>query len=306
MVQLMRGLDVRRGKSDLILEGVLRVEKLLHEMGATAIVRRPLHLRAGRDTARHMLNEAQVASPPKDRRPSVYSQPAYFSGGSQIGESPSADAHHPQHQHQHIAYPPPTPVSEHNNHHPPEYAKNGHASLENAVLDSMHTSTTESVLQWPHFDVFPSLRNGYVSFFELEQSRPPIEMRPTSIIYPFVSDEEIYKTLESFQNNVNFWYPTMSRHQLDKIRVMVKCSNAGVAEDHSVESCLAHLTIALGYASQTVAGLIFGTPLADEDLKRRARRREMGDLYFDYALRKLHVAHMDVSSVATQCLFFTA
>lgn len=241
-------------------------------------------------------------SPLQDRRPSVYSQPAYASGGSQFGESPTTEAHHP---HQPPSYPPRTPVSEHN-HQPPEYAKNGQASLENAVLDSMHTSTTESVLQWPHFDVFPSLRNGYVSIFELEQSRPPVKMQPTSIVYPFVSDDELEATLEAFQSNVNFWYPTMSTRQLDKVRLAVKCFNAGVAEDHTVESCLAHLTMALGCASQTIADLISGAPLTDQDVKRRAQRREMGDLYFDHALRRLHVAHMDVSSVATQCLFFTA
>lgn len=292
------------------MEGVLRVEKLLQEMGAAGLVRHHAPFGVVGDTVseRELLKRVQVTSPPQDRRPSVFSQTAYLSGGSQIGESPSTETHHTQKQQQQqpTTFPPQTPVSEHNTHHPPEYGKNGHASLENAVLDSMHTSTTESVLQWPHFDVFPSLRNGYVSIFELEQSRPPVKMRPTSIMYPFVSNEEMDATLEAFQNNVNFWYPTMSRHQLDKVRLVVKCFSAGVAEDHTVESCLAHLTMALGCASQTVAGLISKAPLADEDLKRRAQRREMGDLYFDHALRRLHVAHMDVSSVATQCLFFTA
>lgn len=207
-------------------------------------------------------------------------------------------------------------MSEHNNHQPPEYGaknnsnsnsnNNGQASLENAVLDSMHTSTTESVLQWPHFDVFPSLRNDYVSIFELEQARPPVKMRATSILCPFVSDEDMEAILEAFQGNANFWYPTLSRHQLDKVRLMVKCFNAGTADQPTVESCLAHLVMALGCASQTVAGLISGASFTEEEMKRRAQRREMGDLYFDHALRRLHVAHMEVGSVATQCLFFTA
>lgn len=170
----------------------------------------------------------------------------------------------------------------------------------------MHTSTTESVLQWPHFNVFPSLRDDYVSIFELEQSRPAVKMKPTSIMYPFVSDEDTDAILEAFQSNVNFWYPTMSRNQLDKVRLLVKCSNAGVTEEYTVESCLAHLTMALGCASQTVSDLLPGTPFTDRELKRRAQRRDMADLYFDHALRRLHVVHMDVTSVATQCLFFTA
>lgn len=219
-----------------------------------------------------------------------------MSGSSYVAESPAEtlfQAHHPR-----------TPVSE-TNHLAPD-ANTGHNSLENAVLDSMHTSTTESVLQWPHFDVFPSLRNDYVSIFELEQSRPALEMKPPSTVYPFVPEENADVILEAFQNNVNFWYPTMSRDQLSKVRLMSKCLNASVTEECTVDSCLAHLTMALGCASQTIAGLSSGTRLTDEELKKRALWRERADLYFDHALRRLHVVHMDVSSVATQCLFFTA
>lgn len=170
----------------------------------------------------------------------------------------------------------------------------------------MHTSNTESVLQWPHFDVFPSLRDSYVSIFELEQSRPTIAMRLTAIMYPLVSDEEMEAILEAFQHNVNFWYPTMSQHQLGKVRLMVKCFNAGVTEEQSVETCLAFLTMALGCASQTIAGLALGSTVTDEELKLRGKQRELGDFYFDHALRRLHIAHMGVGSTATQCLFFTA
>lgn len=187
-----------------------------------------------------------------------------------------------------------------------ERPKTSQSSLENAVLDAMHTSTTESILQWPHFDVFPSLRNDYVSIFELEHSRPPLELRSTSLGYPFLSDEELDAILEAFQGHVNFWYPTMSHQQLDKVRLTVKCFNASVEPDHTVDSCLAHLTMALGCASQVVAGLASPTPLTAADLDHRARCRETGDLYFDHALRRLHTAHTALSSLATQCLFFTA
>lgn len=237
-------------------------------------------------------------------------------------ESPITEAH---------AYrtvcPPRTPISETAHQPPPDFKHshqsqhshhsqsgqqpNGQNGFDNAVLDSMHTSTTESVLQWPHFDVFPSLRNDYVSIFELEQSRPPIKMRPSAIMYPFVTDDEMDSILDAFQHGVNFWYPTMSRHQLEKVRLTVKCFNAGVAEEQSVEACLAFLTMALGCASQAVAGLASSSPaaaaaLSDDDLKHRSQRREMADLYFDHALRRLHVVHMDVGSTATQCLFFAA
>lgn len=189
---------------------------------------------------------------------------------------------------------------------PSEYPRNGNGSLENAVLDSMHTSTTESVLQWPHFDVFPSLRNDYVPIFELEQSRSSIQMKPMSLLYPPVSDQEIDDILEAFQRHVNFWYPTLSRKQLDKVRLVVKCLNPGVADEYTAQSCLALLTMALGCASQAVAGLVSGASLSAAQVKVRAQHRETGDLYFDHALKRLHVAHMDVGSEAAQCLFFTA
>ncbi|KAF3764318.1 putative C6 transcription factor [Cryphonectria parasitica EP155] len=238
-----------RGKSDLILEGVLRVERLLQQMNANVVSYR-----------------APLQKPPCD------------------DSGPISDSQHPS----------------------ANYARNGQGNLENAVLDAMHTSTTESVLQWPHFDVFPSLRNDYVPIFELEQARSPVKMRPTSIMYPLVSQDEIDSILEAFQDNVNFWYPTLSRQQLDKVGLAAKCLSAGVSEDYTVQSCLAHLTMALGCASQTVAGLARRTSLPDDQLKRRAEQKEMGDLYFDHALKRLHVAQMDVGSEATQCLFFTA
>ncbi len=41
-------------------------------------------------------------------------------------------------------------------------------------------------------------------------------------------------------------------------------------------------------------------------MRRRAAQKAMGDMYFDSAIKKIHQAHMDVSSTATHCLFFTA
>ncbi|KLU85812.1 hypothetical protein MAPG_04832 [Magnaporthiopsis poae ATCC 64411] len=104
-----------RGKSDLILEGVLRVERFLHEMNAT-MASMPL------STARPIPGAASIG------------RSSSFSG------SPLAEVH--------PVHPGPSPSSEPHNPN----------SLENAVLDSMHTSTTESILQWPHLDALPSLR----------------------------------------------------------------------------------------------------------------------------------------------------
>lgn len=260
-----------RGKSDLILEGVLRVERFLQEMNATIAASSSSYA----DSAR------QIMVSPGAQGSSI--------GRKSFSGSPLAEIHPgPQHHRQQ------TPLSE------PHHSN----SLENAVLDSWHTSTTESLLQWPHFDVFPSLRDDYVSIFQLEQSRPPVRMR-TSTMYPYVTAEDVDSIVDSFEHAVNFWYPTMSQKQLKKTRTIV---TDGVFDEDGPSTCLALLTMALGCASQVTAGLTTnaGNLSEEEGRKRRASRRAMGDVYFDGVLKKLHFAHTHVSSTATHCLFFVA
>ncbi|KAF4969031.1 hypothetical protein FSARC_3685 [Fusarium sarcochroum] len=175
-------------------------------------------------------------------------------------------------------------------------------NFENAVLDSMHTSTTESVLQWPHFDVFPLLRHDGESIFHLEQSRTPLSVAANPM-YPYVDAEDIYAILEAFERNVNFWYPSMSQAQLDRTRATLQ--NGMPAED-TVHSCLCLLTLALGCASQAAEDLRFLSEPDAVEKEKKARKRKLGDIYFQLALKKLHVAHLQVDSESTQCLFFTA
>lgn len=125
-------------------------------------------------------------------------------------------------------------------------------------------------------------------------------MRPT-VVYPYVAAEDIDNILDSFEHNANFWYPTLSQSQLDKSRAMLK--SEGPIDD-SLDACLALLTMALGCASQVTTGLTENERLTDQEARRRVSKRKMGDLYFDSALKKLHVAHLSVTSTATQCLFF--
>lgn len=175
-------------------------------------------------------------------------------------------------------------------------------NLQNAVLDSMHTSATESILQWSHFDIFPSLRQMYVSIFHLEQSREPIKMR-ASTMYPYVSGAEIDRIITSFGSSVNFWYPTMST---DKLKAAQSLITDGEADD-STSSCLAFLVMALGCANLTISGSAAGTNLSNTEVESRAaHHRAMGDMYMDTVLKKLYVVHMEVSTTATQCLFFVA
>nr|XP_036577638.1 C6 zinc finger domain-containing protein [Colletotrichum truncatum]KAF6784672.1 C6 zinc finger domain-containing protein [Colletotrichum truncatum] len=228
--------------------------------------------------------KATIGAPPfSEYRPAVVSPALRSASRGSFSGSPLNEIHHPQR----------TPISE------TQYQQN---NFENAVLDSMHTSTTESILQWPHFDVFSSMRDGYVSIFHLEQSRPAVKARATTM-YPYVTAEDIDGIIESFEHTINFWYPTMSRGQLSQVRSLI---SEGIPEEDSILACLSLLTMALGCASQVTAGLAAGTTMTDEEKKRRAARRAMGDMYFDSVLKKLHVVHTNVGSTATHCLFFTA
>ncbi|KAL8372557.1 hypothetical protein RB595_002070 [Gaeumannomyces hyphopodioides] len=257
------GSEANSGKSDLILEGVLRVERFLHEMNAT-MASIPL------STARTI--------------PGGSVRSSSFSG------SPLAEVH-PVHTSPSSMQP--TPASEPHNPN----------SLENAVLDSMHTSTTESILQWPHLDVFPSLRQNYVPIFPLEQRRPPLRGRATSML-PCVAPDDVDAVLSAFQAAVNFWYPTTSLEQVERCRrVLVSAVDDSPADaDDGVDACLAYVVMALGCASQVVAGLT-GEPLSDNEMRFRRARRKMGDLFFDNVLKRLHVVHAVVGSTATHCLF---
>lgn len=174
-------------------------------------------------------------------------------------------------------------------------------NVHNAILSSMHTSTTESVLEWPHFDMFPSLRANYTSIFVLEQSRPPLTDRP-SIVTPYLGVEEVRQIIQSFQSSVNFFYPTMSKLKLESLQILISTGNL----DSSVESCLALLIMALGCASQSVRLLFDAYETSKETLDYRQSRRALAEMYFDGVLKRLHVAHLELTTEATQCLFFTA
>jgi len=165
----------------------------------------------------------------------------------------------------------------------------------------MHTSTTESILQWPHFDVFPSLRQIYVSIFTLEQSRAPVHMRQSTMI-PYVNSADIDKIVISFEHTVNFWYPTVSQAKLKATRSQM---SSGQIDDNS-SSCLSFLIMALGCASQSTAGMSQGVNFSNEELDYRASRKSMADMYFDGLLKKLHIVHMEMSATAVQCLFLVA
>ena len=169
----------------------------------------------------------------------------------------------------------------------------------------MHTSTTESVLQWHHFDAFPTLGQDYIPIFQLEQCRPAMRTG-NAPVYLYTKPEDVEEILESFEHTINFWYPTMSRMQLQNTHALMTTMPTCNMDEEGVHVCLARLTMALGCASQVVSGLTGDELLTDAELRQRAGKRTIGDMYFDSAIRKIHQAHMEVSSTATHCLFYAA
>jgi len=140
-----------------------------------------------------------------------------------------------------------------------------------------------------------------VSIFHLEQSREPIKMR-ASTMYPYVSGADIDHIFTSFGNSVNFWYPTMSTDKLKAAQSLISDREA----DDSTSSCLAFSVMALGCANLAISGPGAGTDLSKAAIECRADQRAIGDMYMDAVLKKLYVVHMEISTTATQCLFFVA
>lgn len=173
--------------------------------------------------------------------------------------------------------------------------------ISNAALSPLHASTTESILAWPQFADFHALRQEHsISVFHLESTRPPLPSRPVAI-HPYIGKYELDETVQSFERNINFWYPTMSRERTTQLRREIM---SGVI-DESTGSCLAFLVIALGCAGELVCTFADHENADNESLDLQNQRRTMGELYFDIAFKKVYLAQAECSVEAAQCLFFT-
>ena len=126
--------------------------------------------------------------------------------------------------------------------------------------------------------------------------RPPLPLNIHGM-HPYVSEKEVDDIVESFEQNVNFWYPTMSRRRTVELRQRILSGHL----DDSTTSCLAYLVMALGCATQLTCA--FADKGASDPI---GRYRVMSKLYFDIAFRKIYLAQSECSEEAVQCLFFTA
>ncbi|KFY49128.1 hypothetical protein V495_00716 [Pseudogymnoascus sp. VKM F-4514 (FW-929)] len=244
-----------KGKSDLILDGVLRMERHLEEMSAI------------------------IASNVGVLGHRVLTDPAIS----------------PEVTHSHD-------IAERSSHHHSQSATGNDAQgVHNAVLSSLHTSTTESVLDWPHFDIFPSIGQNYTPIFQLEKSRPPLTTM-TSAAVPYLRADEVQQVIEAFQSSINFFYPTMLKDKLVAVQNLVLSGNL----DDSVSSCISLLVMALGCASQVVSLLFNTSALTSQSLEYQISQRRLAEVYFDGVLKRLHTTQLEISTESTQCLFFVA
>jgi hypothetical protein len=193
-------------------------------------------------------------------------------------------------------------IAERSSHHQSQSTTaNDTQGVHNAVLSGLHTSTTESVLDWPHFDIFPSIRQNYIPIFQLEKSRSSLRTM-TSTSVPYLRADEVQQVVEAFQSSINFFYPTMLKDKLLAVQHLVLSGNL----DDSVSSCISLLVMALGCASQVVSLLFNAEALTPESLEYQLSQRRLAEIYFDGVLKRLYTTQLEISTESTQCLFFVA
>ena len=175
-------------------------------------------------------------------------------------------------------------------------------NLENATISTLHTSTTESILAWPNIDAFPSLRlEQGSSIFHLERSRLPRPQRPNTV-YPYTSEKDVQQIVAAFQESINFLYPTMPLAQSRHLQARIHIGDF----DDSTYVCLALLVMALGCASDAIISKFAAIDPNLPDLKGQQRRIALGHIYFDAALKQIHHAYLETSTLSAQCLMLAA
>lgn len=170
----------------------------------------------------------------------------------------------------------------------------------NATISS-HTSTTEAILHWPVFDSFPELRQEDVlksgSVFRMESARTrSIQANP---IVHLLSETELDRLVDAFSMSINFSYPIVSQRSINYLKYHYSTGDL----DHSTKTCLILLILALGCAAEMVA--IADEP-AEVGEHRLMRFRMLGRVYFDGAMSRLHTAYCSTSAESIQCLALTA
>jgi hypothetical protein len=102
---------------------------------------------------------------------------------------------------------------------------------------------------------------------------------------------------------VNFWYPTVSKTTLQFL--FEKAQNGFV--DNTSEDCAALLVLALGAASELLTLIYSNDEHSDfESRRHQSELMAMASVCFDEAMKLVSIAYMEVSTIATQCVFLAA
>jgi hypothetical protein len=103
--------------------------------------------------------------------------------------------------------------------------------------------------------------------------------------------------------NVNFWYPTVSKATLQILFEKMQNGFTG----NSCEDCAALLVLALGAASELIKVVhSSGERRNFESRQHQSELMAMAAVCFDEAMKLLTVAHMEISTISTQCVFLAA
>jgi hypothetical protein len=173
--------------------------------------------------------------------------------------------------------------------------------MDNAVISTSHTSNTELVLQWPHFEAFPALRlQPGQSIYSLENRRVDTLQPETSQLDLSEQDLDIF--MGSFLRTINFPYPVMS---ISRLALLKEKLNPNELDD-STASCLALLTMALGCAGEAMNGMLEADHQPVVKYPQPSRSQSLGHIYFHMALKRIHHAYTCINTEAAQCLLLAA
>jgi hypothetical protein len=102
---------------------------------------------------------------------------------------------------------------------------------------------------------------------------------------------------------VNFWYPIVSKTTLQSLFEKVQNGFSG----NTCEDCAALLVMALGAASELIHLVHSNSENSGFETRRhQSELMTMASVCFDEAMKLLTVAYMEISTLATQCVFLAA
>lgn len=175
--------------------------------------------------------------------------------------------------------------------------------VDNAVISASHESTTESILGWPVFDAVPALRQAREqneTVFGLENGRTPLSLSSEWVEMPRLSEGEVDHVLHAFQAGVNFCYPVILLRDITLSRQVILARHP----NEGLDSCLALLIMALGCAAEVVSELL---PREQDPAFVPSRHYQSLSLqYFDLAIKQIHHAHSTINTISAQCLMLAA